>query len=65
MNNLETGTLRKGDKYLRTSASLPVRQVKMRVDQLPFNRLMKSMRYESRASAEREHALDSLSQIAT
>jgi hypothetical protein len=65
LKNLNTGILRAGDDYLCSAGPLPVRQVAMNVDQLPFNKLMKSLRYEKASEERRRQALDTLAQKAT
>ena len=65
LKDLGTGTLRKGDDYLCTTASLPVREIEMNIDQLPFNKLMKDMRYESESESKRQAALNKLAKKCT
>jgi hypothetical protein len=63
--NLGTGVLRQGDDYLRTVADLPVQPCEMPIDQRPFNKLMRKLRYVSASEQERQEALQKLSELST
>lgn len=53
-NNLMTGCLRKGDPYLVSAASCPVREIDMPLDHMDFMDLMLDLRYQTNASARKE-----------
>src|SRR5712691_5220485 len=56
----EPGILRKGDPYLATCGSNPVRQFQMPFDHKDFLHLLRSLRYKA-AESERQAALEKLS----
>ncbi len=61
--NLGIGVLRKGDEYLRTVADLPVQPCEMPIDQRPFNRLVRKLRYVTASEQERQEALQEVSEL--
>lgn len=61
--NLGIGVLRKGDEYLRTVADLPVQPCEMPIDQRPFNKLMRKLRYLAASEQERQEALQEVSEL--
>ena len=63
--NLGTGVLRQGDDYLRTVADLPVQPCEMPIDQRPFNKLMRKLRYLTASEQERQEALREVSELST
>jgi len=63
--NLGTGVLRQGDDYLRTVADLPVQPCEMPIDQRPFNKLMRELRYRTASEQERQEALQRVSELST
>jgi hypothetical protein len=63
--NLGTGVLRQGDDYLRTVADLPVQPCEMPIDQRPFNKLMRKLRYLTASEKERQEALREVSELST
>lgn len=63
--NLGTGVLRQGDDYLRTVADLPVQPCAMPIDQRPFNKLMRKLRYHTASEPERQEALQLVSELST
>jgi hypothetical protein len=63
--DLGTGILRNGDDYLRSVINHRVDQVRMPIDQLPFNRLMNSLRYVFKDQREYEAAFKDLSSLVT
>ena len=63
--NLGIGILRQGDDYLRTVADLPVQPCAMPIDQRPFNRLMRKLRYLGASEQERQDALREVSALST
>ena len=63
--NLGTGVLRQGDDYLRTVADLPVQPCEMPIDQRPFNKLMRKLRYMTASEQERQQALREVSALST
>ncbi|WP_316364465.1 CHAT domain-containing protein [Candidatus Thiodiazotropha sp. CDECU1] len=63
--NLGTGILRDGDDYLRSITSHRVHQVRIPIDQRPFNQLMNSLRYVYKDRHEYDDAFHSLSSLVT
>ncbi|HEX4496998.1 MAG TPA: CHAT domain-containing protein, partial [Thermoanaerobaculia bacterium] len=63
-DDLGTGILRKGDRYLSAAANHPVHQVKMPISQAPFLDNLKSLRYQA-DTEKREAALKRMSAVVT
>ena len=63
--NLGIGCLRAGDEYLRTVANYPVQVCAMAIDQRPFNKLLRKLRYGAVAEQDRQEALRSICALST
>ncbi|MEW8027623.1 MAG: CHAT domain-containing protein [Candidatus Thiodiazotropha sp.] len=63
--NLGTGILRDGDDYLRSIKNHRVHQVRIPINQIPFNRLMNSLRYVYKDQQEYDDAFTKLSSLVT
>ena len=63
--SLDTGLLRKGDRYLVTAADRPVREYAMDIDHLPFLRAMQSLRCPAVSATPTDQALRQMSDLVT
>ncbi len=63
--NLGIGYLREGDEYLRTVADLPVQAVRMAIDQRPFDKLMRKLRYGAASEQDRRDAMRRVCALST
>jgi hypothetical protein len=61
--DLETGILRKGDDYLRSIMDHRVHQVRIPIDQQPFNLLINRLRYVYKQKHEYDEAFQELSAL--
>ncbi|MCU7891847.1 MAG: hypothetical protein KZQ78_09645 [Candidatus Thiodiazotropha sp. (ex Ustalcina ferruginea)] len=62
-DDLQTGILRKGDKYLRTIKDHSPQQVQMSISQMPFKDLTRKLRYSTSPEQERLEAVKEASEL--
>ncbi len=63
--DLESGILRKGDRYLVASGEAAISQQEMPIGQSRFNRSMRNLRYHGVSENEEKEALHSIQQVVT